>query len=306
MGSGENLKLKFRRHYIRSVVARYNSRAARDVQMEAISRRAAATAIPISSSEGGGGSGGTGVAVRTPEFIAPSKNDARTVSVDMITPYQGRIVPYFHDTLEEIEENENNNNDNEDNNNDNDSNQKQNHTQNNYSEEEDINTNNINSSIAVDVEEKPSLSSNFFHDPKDYQSTLNSNPDRRLIIENEQKVSNLEPIIEFNDSQTDVSILDEMNISGQYIPSQKSDIETKSTQKNRKMKKKHKGKHSIHMTILRNWIKVDFFFFINPFNNNCIRCACCFTCCSSRSSLCINGKIFFPLLSVIIILLSFD
>ena len=79
--------MAFRRHYIREIVARYNNRAARDVQLRAIQRRHAATAMPIADPSDPHSSS------RTPEFIAPSKDDLmRPISVDMVTPYQGRLV----------------------------------------------------------------------------------------------------------------------------------------------------------------------------------------------------------------------
>lgn len=99
---GQNLKMAFRRHYIREIVARYNNRASRDVQLRAIQRRRAATAMPIADPNDPQSSN------RTPEFIAPSKDDLmRPISVDMVTPYQGRLVlesNTYEISLEDIDE----------------------------------------------------------------------------------------------------------------------------------------------------------------------------------------------------------
>jgi hypothetical protein len=97
--------MSFRRHYIRDIVSRYNNRAARDVQLEAIQRRRAATAVPIPDPNDPESTN------RTPEFIAPSKDDSmmRPISVDMVTPYQGRLVLEPDDneiSLEDIDEQE--------------------------------------------------------------------------------------------------------------------------------------------------------------------------------------------------------
>jgi hypothetical protein len=95
--------MSFRRHYIREIVSRYNNRAARDVQLEAIHRRRAATAVPIADPNNPESSS------RGPEFIAPSKADEdsmRAISVDMVTPYQGhgRLVFENEISLEDIDE----------------------------------------------------------------------------------------------------------------------------------------------------------------------------------------------------------
>jgi hypothetical protein len=104
LSPGQYLKLSFRRHYIRNIVTRYNNRAARDVQIEAYHRRHAATAVPVSDQTNPSSSSATSSPnsmrrLTAPELIAPaSKEEAmreegmRPISVDMVTPYQGRFV----------------------------------------------------------------------------------------------------------------------------------------------------------------------------------------------------------------------
>jgi hypothetical protein len=68
---GSNVRVVFRRHYIRTIVVRYSNRVARDVQLEAIARRQAATAVPIFD--------GDSSAPPQPiqNLIAPSKDNFR-------------------------------------------------------------------------------------------------------------------------------------------------------------------------------------------------------------------------------------
>lgn len=163
--------------------------------MEAIARRAAATAIPLANED-------DSIVLRSPEYIAPPKEDlARHLSVDMITPYQGRIVPYFHDTLEEIEENEttdiNGFEDKESKDDDKDFDQ--------------TNHDTIDETKSDNIEEKVPI--NFFHNSEDYQHTLNSNPDKRIIYDHEIEDITLETITEINESQSDRSILQNIDFS---------------------------------------------------------------------------------------------